>query len=153
MSDLPRPVDREDPLFAPYWEGTDAGEIRVQRCPSCGRHRWPPRPMCRDCHTAGTEWVAVAGHGVLFSWIDVRHPTVRGVPPPYTVGLVELPAVGVRMLGQVVDSDPREMDIGMPLIPRFDASPSGVTLVNWAPADGGRGGGRAADGGTDGGDG
>ena len=133
MSGVPRP-ERDDPLFAPYWEGTDLGELRVQRCAACGELRWPPRPMCGVCQTAGNEWAAVPGRGTLYSWVGVDHQTVRGLPAPYTVGLVALDGLTVRMLGRIVESDRQDVVIGMELVVRFDPSDSGVTLANWEPA-------------------
>ncbi len=42
--DVPIP-DRDDPLFAPsFWQGTAAGELRVQQCPKCKAAYWP-RPF------------------------------------------------------------------------------------------------------------
>lgn len=133
MSEVPVP-DREDPLFAPFWDGTDRGELRVQRCPSCGLHRWPPRPMCRRCHALGAEWVSVEPVGTLYSWVGVRRQTVRGLPTPYDVGLVELDAQPVRMLGRLIGLASDGIRIGMALEARFDAGDSGVTLVNWVVA-------------------
>lgn len=129
----PQP-DRTDPLFAPFWEGTDAHELRVQRCPQCSTYRWPPRPMCATCHLASNEWVVVAGRGTLFSWVGVEHQTVRGLPAPYTIALVELDDSPVRMLGRLVGVDREHLSIGMALVARFDESESGVTLANWARA-------------------
>ena len=139
MTDNPRPVDRDDPLFAPFWEGTEAGELRVQRCAECGALRWPPRPMCARCHSMRTDWVAVEPRGTLFSWVGVEHQTVRGVQPPYMVGLVEPPAAGIRMLGRLAGVDPPAVSIGLPLKVRFEPSAAGVTLANWAPAEAGDG--------------
>ncbi|MBI5911895.1 MAG: hypothetical protein HY848_18360 [Betaproteobacteria bacterium] len=33
--------DLEDPLFAPFWQGTAAGGLRVQQCPKCKAVYWP----------------------------------------------------------------------------------------------------------------
>lgn len=134
MSGTQRPVDRDDPQFQPFWEGTEAGELRVQKCGNCGTLRWPPRPMCAKCQSSDTLWVPVAPRGTLFSWVGVGHQTVAGMPAPYVVGLVEL-ANGIRMLGQVIDVAPEALAIGMPLRVLFQPSPAGVTLANWT-ADG-----------------
>lgn len=134
MTGVPRP-DREDPLFSPFWDGTDRAELRIQECSACGRVRWPPRPGCVACHSPESTWVAVAGRGRLFSWVGVDHQTVSGLPTPYTIGLVELTDVPIRMLGRLEGIDRSEVVIGMPLAARFAPSDSGVTLVNWVPVE------------------
>jgi uncharacterized OB-fold protein len=133
MSGTQRQVDRDDSLFLPFWEGTEARELRVQQCGQCGRHRWPPRPICTNCQSMETKWVAVEPRGALYSWTVVGHQTVAGVAPPYAVGLVELPDIGVRLLGQIVGIEPSQLAIGMALRATFEASGAGVTLCNWTP--------------------
>ena len=39
-----RPMISQDTAF--FWEGTAAGELRIQHCPACGTLRHPPGPMC-----------------------------------------------------------------------------------------------------------
>ena len=50
------------PLVTPdtafFWEGTAAGELRIQRCAKCGVLRHPPGPMCPACGEASTAGVA-----------------------------------------------------------------------------------------------
>lgn len=138
MSDVPRP-DREDPQFAPFWEGTDVGELRVQRCSSCQAVRWPPRPMCAACHSTETDWVAVAPRGTVYSWVGVEHQTARGLPSPYVLGLVELDDAPVRMLGRLVGIDRSGAAIGARVVAEFQSSESGVMLVNWRQEDPGHG--------------
>ena len=133
MTAAPRPVDREDPIFLPFWEGTESGELRVQHCQNCGRILWPPRPMCGTCQSTKLNWAPLVPRGVLFTWTEVVHQTVAWIAPPYVVGLVELPEARIRMLGQIHDVAPAPIAIGMPLRARFDPSPSGVTLLNWIP--------------------
>jgi hypothetical protein len=132
VTDVPTP-DREDPLFSPFWAGTDVGELRIQRCTACGTMRWPPRPICASCLTLGNHWAEVKPSGTLFSWVGVDHQTVGGLPPPYTVALVQLDTCPVRLLGRLVDVDRQDLRIGMHLAARFERSDSGITLVNWAP--------------------
>ena len=43
-ADVLRPVVSPDTAF--FWDGTAAGELRIQRCGGCGALRHPPGPMC-----------------------------------------------------------------------------------------------------------
>ena len=131
---LPNVADRE---FAPFWEGTALGELRLVFCTACGEVRWPPRPICDRCRSFELEWRAVDPRGGLYTWTVVEHRTTADIPPPYVVGLVDIADhPGVRLLGQVV-AEPDALAVGMPLVARFDRVTDDVTLVNWEPAPGG----------------
>src|SRR5262245_20302377 len=66
------PID-DDPVVAPFWEGTAAGELRLQHCADCGRVRHPPRPMCPYCRSLRSEWRASGGRGTVWSFV-IAHP-------------------------------------------------------------------------------
>src|SRR4051812_26049189 len=87
---LPRPAIT--PENAPFWEGLEQGELRLQRCADCGRFRHYPRPMCPACHSLAREWTPVSGRGTIYSYTRVEHqahPAMAG-RLPYTILLVEL---------------------------------------------------------------
>jgi uncharacterized OB-fold protein len=109
MAPHPAPRLTDDPDdAAPYWSGLDAGEVRLQRCVHCGRHRFPPMPSCPYCATPGGDVVAVAGEGVVYALVRVR----RAFSPafaddvPYTVAVVDLPE-RVRLLGVIAGDGAR----------------------------------------------
>ena len=54
---LPRPVPEPDGLDRPYWEGTRAGELRVQRCRACRGWQWGPEWICHRCLKIGRAHV------------------------------------------------------------------------------------------------
>jgi uncharacterized OB-fold protein len=126
-----RPTISLDTAF--FWEGTAAGELRVQHCPSCDRLRHPPGPMCPSCGDEKPDWIVAAGRGTVFSFVVHHHPQVPGHEPPFVVALVELEE-GVRMLGEVVDVDPAEVRIGLPVEVAFTPIDHELTLPNWRPA-------------------
>ena len=53
---LPRPVPQPDGLDAPYWEGTQRGELRVQRCRACRAWQWGPEWICHACLSFDLAW-------------------------------------------------------------------------------------------------
>ncbi len=134
---MPRPVPEADKLDAPYWEGTRAGELRVQRCRRCREFQWGPEWICHRCLAFDLEWVAVAARGRIYSWERAWHPVHPALvgQRPYVVVLVELPEAGnVRMIGNLVGDPMQAVEIGAPVEavfePHDDATPP-YTLVQW----------------------
>ena len=127
------------PLVTPdtafFWDGTAAGELRIQRCATCGALRHPPGPMCPACGEAADGGYAVAaGTGEVFSYVVHHHPPVPGKRLPMVVALVQLPE-GVRMLGEMPGVRPDQVRIGLPV--RVTFVPAGeMSLPAWRPADG-----------------
>jgi uncharacterized OB-fold protein len=137
---LPVPIPGRDGLERPYWEGTLAHELRVQRCRDCGTWRWGPEWICFACRSFAVEWVAVEPRGRIYAWERVWHPVHRALAgaTPYVVVLVELPHAGsVRMIGNLVGGgDPK---IGAPVRAVFEDHAEGespYTLVQWTPEEG-----------------
>jgi uncharacterized OB-fold protein len=74
VSTAERPLpDVADPLHAPFWEGTAAGELRAQRCEECGYLRWPPERLCPECLSLDTSWAALTGKGSVWSYAVYEH--------------------------------------------------------------------------------
>jgi uncharacterized protein len=125
-----RPVISHDTAF--FWEGTAAGELRIQHCPSCGRLRHPPGPMCPACGAEKQDHVVAAGRGTVFSYVVHHAPKVPGKTLPFVVALVELDE-GVRMLGELVDVDPATVAVGMPVEIALTRIDDDLTLPYWRP--------------------
>jgi uncharacterized OB-fold protein/acyl dehydratase len=108
-----RPQVTPDTAF--FWAGTLAGELRIQRCATCGALRHPPGPMCSACGTpADGGYVVAAGTGEVFSYVVHHHPPVPGKQLPLVVALVALPE-GVRMVGEMPGVAPDQVRIGLPV--------------------------------------
>jgi uncharacterized protein len=125
-----RPVISHDTAF--FWEGTAAGELRIQHCPSCDALRHPPGPMCPACGFDKPDWVVATGTGTVFSFVVHHHPPVPGKSLPFVVALVELDE-GVRMLGELVDADPANVSMGMPVQLALTKIDDELTLPFWRP--------------------
>jgi uncharacterized OB-fold protein len=134
---MPRPVPEPDGLDAPYWEGTRAGLLRVQRCRRCRGFQWGPEWICHRCLAFDLEWVEVAPRGRIYSWERAWHPVHPALREhgPYLVVLVELPeAGGVRMLGNLLGDPMQAVPIGAPVEAAFephDEATPPFTLVQW----------------------
>lgn len=110
----------------PYWDGLQAGQLRVQRCGACGQLRHYPRPMCPACHSFEVEWVTLAGNGTVHSWTRPHQSALPGFADvvPFTLVTVDM-AEGVRVLGRLLDDDPAGLHIGAPVSASIEPAPSG----------------------------
>ena len=92
-----------------FWEGTQAGELRIQHCAPAARCGTRPGPSCPACHAHDRTHVVASGRGTVFSYVVHRHPPVPGRELPIVLALVDLEE-GTRMLAELVDCDPEEVD-------------------------------------------
>jgi uncharacterized OB-fold protein len=85
-----------------FWDGVAAGELRIQRCETCGHAVFYPRALCPFCHSDRLVWIAASGTGEVYSY-TVAHRAFGefGAQTPFTVALVDLDE-GVRMLTRIV---------------------------------------------------
>jgi uncharacterized protein len=125
-----RPAMNRDTAF--FWEGARIGELRIQKCGDCGELRHPPGPVCPSCRSTERAYAVAAGTGRVYSYVVHHHPPVPGRETPFVVAVVELPE-GVRIVGNVVDCAPAEVEIGMPVRVVFHAMDDELTLPVWAP--------------------
>jgi uncharacterized protein len=116
-TDQPKAVPRPTPETQPFWDGTAAGELRVQRCLACARHYFYPRPICPHCGSDAVEWVTVSGRATLYSYV-ISHRPAPGFAGegPYAIAVVELDE-GVRMMTNIVGTEirPEALELDMPL--------------------------------------
>jgi uncharacterized OB-fold protein len=136
------PLPEVDGESAPFWEGTAAGELRMQTCASCGRRRFPPRPMCPWCRSLESRWDRMSGRGRVWSFV-VPHPPLLpafDALAPYNVVVVTLEEdETLRLVGNVVaDPDasinsiaPDQIEIGQPVQVVFQAAGEDITLPRW----------------------
>lgn len=122
-----RPVISVDTEF--FWAGTRAGELRIQRWGDTLRH--PPGPMPPDGDlTAKPDYVVAAGTGTVHSYVVHHHPRIPGKTLPFVIALVELDE-GVRVMGELIDVDPAEVDIGLGVESVFLRVDEELTLPAW----------------------
>ena len=116
-----------------WWEGIDAGEIRIQRCKACGTLRHPPRPMCGECRSIEWDWIVSRGMGTVYSHVVMHHPPVPGYELPLSVALIELDE-GTRLVANVVGCKPSEVRIGMRVHARIELADDEMKLPFFHPA-------------------
>jgi|SRR5690606_4895614 len=126
MADLPLPIPDAD--TQPFWDYCKAGELRAQRCASCGRLRHPPRPTCAECGSFDLEWVKLSGRGTIYTYAvshQAVHPALEG-RIPHTAILVQLEE-GPLMTSNLVEGDDR-VAIGLPVEVVFERVTDEITL-------------------------
>lgn len=127
-----RPMVNRDSQF--FWDGTAAGELRIQTCNACAARRFPPGPACPDCGALDRGHVVASGRGTVFSYVVHRHPPVPGRELPILIALIDLEE-GVRMVGEVVDLPDDELEIGMPVRVAYRRVDDELTLPVWRRAE------------------
>jgi uncharacterized OB-fold protein len=129
----PRPAINLDNAF--FFDGAKEGKLLIQRCSSCGALRHPPGPMCPECRSLEWEAVEASGKGTIYSFVVNHHPQVPAFDYPLAVVLVELEE-GVRLISNVVDLAPEDVEIGMPVEVTFVAFDEELTLPQFRPVGG-----------------
>jgi len=128
----PQPAIGRDNAF--FWEGVEAGELRIQKCHACGRLAHPPQPLCAHCQSSDHGWVVATGRGVVYSHVTHHYPPLPGVERPHTVLLVELEE-GVRFVTEwSAGAAPEQVAIGMPVQVAFTKVHGGDLRPTFAPA-------------------
>jgi uncharacterized OB-fold protein len=130
--------ERAMPAITPetrhFWEGTRAGELRLQQCSACGHIYFPPRPFCPQCAAQDVRVIRASGRGTLYSYV-IHHRPVPGFVPPYSIAVVELEE-GPRMMSNIVEVDqtPEALQLDMPLEVVFERLSDEISLPLFRPA-------------------
>jgi uncharacterized protein len=119
-----------------FWDGTKAGELRLQRCGECSKVYFPPRPFCPVCGSRDVSAFKASGKAILYSYV-IHHRPVPGFTPPYAIAVVEL-SEGPRMMTNIVDCEqtPEALQLDMKLEVVFEAMDDTITLPLFRPAKG-----------------
>ena len=94
-------------------QGVRVGELRLQRCGTCGATVFHPRVVCPRCFGGKLHWFTAAGTGTVHSYTVGRRAAGEFTDEvPVTRALVDLDA-GVRVLARIVGAYPVGVRIGM----------------------------------------
>jgi hypothetical protein len=136
MAEAARARPKPTPETQHFWDGTRAGELRLQRCDDCAKSYFPPRPFCPGCGSRKVSVFKASGKGKLYSYI-IHHRPAPGFTPPYSVAVVELDE-GPRLMSNIVDcpQTPEALALDMPLEVKFEKLDEQITLPLFRPAKG-----------------
>jgi uncharacterized OB-fold protein len=132
---LPSPAPYQSPDNQEFWAATGEGRLLLRRCEQCQSFIWYPRPFCPACGSLRTSWERACGRGTVYTFTVVHRSMIPGYRDvvPYVVAYVEL-AEGPRVMTNIVDVDPAEVTIGMPVSVVFTDTGEGCALYRFAPA-------------------
>ena len=120
----------------PFWDAAKEGRFLVARCGNCGRAHHYPRPFCPFCWSDQVTWEQASGRATLYTHSTVH---MNDLAPfrdrlPYVAALVELEE-GPRIMTNIVDCAPEDLQIGMPLQVAFRELDDDITAPVFRPAD------------------
>jgi uncharacterized protein len=136
VAEAMRPLPVPTPETRHFWEGTRAGELRLQRCDDCRHVYFPPRPFCPKCASRRVSVMQSTGRARLFSYV-IHHRPAPGFTPPYAIAVVELEE-GPRLMTNIVGcpQTPEALVLDMPLEVVFERQTDHITLAFFKPAGG-----------------
>lgn len=129
--DHQKPLPRADEQTRGFWEGCKEHELRLLCCEDCDTYIHQPAAMCHACNSMRLGWKPVSGEGEVYSWVVVHHAPAPGFQneTPYVVAWIELvEQAGLRILSNVVDCPPEDVQAGMPVRVEFRDVTDEVTL-------------------------
>ena len=107
----------------------------MQACLRCGDLRWTPTEFCLQCQAPKYEWRELSGRGMLLTYTVVH----RGAPEPlkrlmpYVVAVIELKE-GPKILTNLVQFQPEDLRVGLPVQIVYDVVNEEVTVPKFRPA-------------------
>lgn len=134
MAEGQRPLPKPTPETQHFWDGTQAGELRLQTCNDCKHTYFPPRPFCPKCGSRSVAIAKASGRAKLLSYV-IHHRPAPGFTPPYAIAVVEL-AEGPRMMTNIVEcrQTPEALQLDMDLEVTFAKQNDAITLPLFKPA-------------------
>jgi len=124
-----KPVPELEGLHGEFYGFCKKHELRFQRCTSCNTWRHTPREICADCGSWDWEWTQSSGKGRVFTWTTVAralHPAFKD-SCPLAPAIIEMEE-GVRILSNVTDCPPDELEMDMAVEVDFDDITDEITL-------------------------
>ncbi len=118
-----------------FWDSCRRGQLVIQYCEGCDEYQWYPRGICADCWGESVRWVQSSGRGTVWTYTVTYQNRTPGFAEmvPYVLALVELEE-GVRMFTNIVECNPRDVYIGMPVEVTFQTATPQITIPYFKPA-------------------
>ena len=124
-----RPLPEMQGNSKEFYEWCRRGDLRFQRCSDCQAWRHVPREMCAKCGSDEWKWVKSSGKGTVFTWTvaaRAMHPAFVDAVP-YAPVIIEMDE-GVRLVSELIDCEPADLEIGMRVEVAFAKVSDEVTL-------------------------
>lgn len=116
-----------------FWDACERGVIEATRCNECEHLFLPAGPVCPRCWSTELGVQDLSGYGEVATFTVYRQSYHPDFQIPYVVALIAL-REGPRLISNIVDCAPEDVNIGMSVLVRFE--PKGDLIVpKFAPAD------------------
>ncbi len=129
LTEYAKPLPLLEGFAKDFYGHCKRGELHFQRCSDCGTWRHVPRDMCAECGSCNWQWARSSGRGHVFTWtVVVRplHPAFQDACP-YAPVVIEMEE-GVRILSEMTDCAPDELEIDLPVEVVFEDVTEDITL-------------------------
>lgn len=135
MAAYTKPLPDMQGLTKEFYGWCARSQLRFQRCAQCRAWRHVPRVMCAECGSSGWSWALSSGRGRVFTWTVAARPMhPEFVDVPWATVVVEMDE-GVRLVSEVVDCEPEQLEIDMPVKVFFQTVTPEVTLPKFWRAE------------------
>ncbi|MDE0236431.1 MAG: OB-fold domain-containing protein [bacterium] len=115
-----RPLPKLTPENEFFWTAGADGVLRFQYCGDCDRYLHPPGVVCLESGEA-PEIREVSGRATVVGFTVNYQPWLPDMEVPYVIGLVAIEEDPlVRLTTLIVDAEPEDVVIGLPVSVRFE---------------------------------
>jgi len=134
MAEWKKPLPTVSGETRPFWEACRREELLVQRCNECGAYQFYPRGICASCWSSNIAWLKAAGKGRVWTYTVTYQNRTPGFAEdvPYVLALVELEE-GVKMFTNIIECEPSQVQIGMPVEVTFVRATDQITVPYFKP--------------------
>jgi hypothetical protein len=102
------------PTEDPFLRGLMDGRLIAQRCPSCAKVYFPPRPACPTDGVPTTDQIELSDRGTITTFCVVNVPFLgQRIPPPYVSAYVLLDGADIPFLHLLLGIAPEDVRMGM----------------------------------------
>jgi len=105
-------------LTADFWKAAAEHRLVVPRCNRTGRYFFPPERCVPGTDSIDWDYVESGGHGTIYTYSVVYRPMTADFEAPYVLAVVDLDE-GPAMLTNLVDCEPEQVRIGLPVTVTF----------------------------------
>lgn len=117
-----------------FWDAAAQGRLMIGWCRPCKEAFYYPRPFCPKCWSEEVDLREASGRGTLYTYSVVHF---HDLPPfkdrvPYVVAMVDLDE-GVRLSTNIVECEPADLRIGMPVSVVFQPVTDDIRIPVFRP--------------------
>ncbi|MFD4637985.1 Zn-ribbon domain-containing OB-fold protein [Lentzea sp. NPDC058436] len=128
------------PTEDPFLRGLMEGRLIAQRCPSCEKVYFPPRPACPTDGVPTTDQIELSDRGTITTFCVVNVPFLgQRIPPPYVSAYVLLDGADIPFLHLLLGVAPEDVRMGMRVEavwkPREEWGPTMQNIDHFKPSD------------------